>query len=139
MQLGHFYVNGRRHQVTDTPGLLNRPHCERNAMELLTLSTIRHLPTTVVYVMDLTEECGTSVKDQLEIRRVLKFEFKEKSWLDVFAKSDLIWNLGKTNYDVEDVVNALPNAFKLSNLTLEGIDVFKDEVMRILGDDKNLK
>ena len=24
IKMGHFYVEGRRHQITDTPGLLNR-------------------------------------------------------------------------------------------------------------------
>lgn len=55
-------------QVTDTPGLLARPDEERNRMELLTLAALRCLPTSVLFVMDLTEECGTSVADQWAIR-----------------------------------------------------------------------
>jgi nucleolar GTP-binding protein len=54
--------------VTDTPGLLSRPDEERNTMELLTLAALEHLPTSVLFVMDLTEECGTSLQDQWEIR-----------------------------------------------------------------------
>ena len=48
-------------QVTDTPGLLARANAERNAMERLTLACLAHLPTRVLFVMDLTAECGTSV------------------------------------------------------------------------------
>lgn len=70
IKMGHFYVDGRRHQVTDTPGLLHRPAPERNAMERLTLACLLHLPTTVVFVMDLTEECGTTVAEQWAIRCV---------------------------------------------------------------------
>lgn len=55
-------------QVTDTPGLLNRPLAERNAMERLTLACLQHLPSTVLFVLDLTAQCGTSVADQLAIR-----------------------------------------------------------------------
>ncbi len=55
-------------QVTDTPGLLARPDELRNRMELLTLATLACLPTSVLFVMDLTEECGTSVQDQWAIR-----------------------------------------------------------------------
>lgn len=62
-------------QVTDTPGLLNREEDERNAMERLTIASIEHLPTCVVFVMDLTGLCGTSFKDQLAIREHLKDRF----------------------------------------------------------------
>ena len=55
-------------QVTDTPGLLDRPEGERNAMERLTLAALEHLPTAVLFVADLTGECGTSVRDQWRIR-----------------------------------------------------------------------
>jgi len=47
--------------VTDTPGLLARPDADRNAMEHLTLACLAHLPTRVLFVLDLTAECGTSV------------------------------------------------------------------------------
>ena len=68
IKMGHFHVDRRRHQVTDTPGLLPRPDAERNAMERLTLACLEHLPTAVLFVADLTAECGTSVADQWEIR-----------------------------------------------------------------------
>lgn len=55
-------------QVTDTPGLLERPLSERNAMERLTLACLNHLPSAVLFVLDLTAQCGTSVQDQLAIR-----------------------------------------------------------------------
>ena len=54
--------------MTDTPGLLERPLSERNAMERLTLACLNHLPSAVLFVLDLTAQCGTSVQDQLTIR-----------------------------------------------------------------------
>lgn len=122
IKMGHFYVVGRRHQVTggswqgcerprrecvlhdctavtclvsrsschtsttpalaagfqtvprfcpsttDTPGLLNRAEEDRNAMERLTLACLQHLPTAVLFVVDLTGECGTTVANQWHIR-----------------------------------------------------------------------
>ncbi|MCO5601589.1 hypothetical protein L7F22_055712 [Adiantum nelumboides] len=50
--------------VTDTPGLLRRPDDERNNMEKLTLAALSYLPTAVLYVHDLTGECGVKVSDQ---------------------------------------------------------------------------
>eukprot|EP00891_Asterochloris_glomerata_P003705 jgi/Astpho2/3705/gw1.00060.28.1_t len=90
IKMGHFYVEGRRHQITDTPGLLNRPDEDRNAMERLTLASLQHLPTAVLFVVDLTEGCGTSVGDQRAIRRDLKRAFPYKLWLDIFSKADLL-------------------------------------------------
>ena len=45
-----------------------RPDEDRNAMERLTLASLQHLPTAVLFVVDLTEGCGTSVGDQHAIR-----------------------------------------------------------------------
>lgn len=59
-------------QVMDSPGLLLRDDEERNEMESLTLAAMQHLPTAVIYVMDLTGEAGdkfSSVSDQLQLRR----------------------------------------------------------------------
>lgn len=107
-------------QVTDTPGLLSRPDDERNAMELLTLASLQHLPTLVMFVVDLTETCGTSAAVQWKIRHALDtvlradFEFHGgnehgtmigiyrcelrdrfggKPWLDVISKQDLLIDL----------------------------------------------
>jgi hypothetical protein len=35
----------------DTPGLLNRMDADRNKMEMLTLSVLQYLPTSVVFVV----------------------------------------------------------------------------------------
>jgi GTP1/Obg family GTP-binding protein len=61
-------------QVTDTPGLLARADEDRNAMENLTLACLAHLPTSVLFVMDLTGECGTSLENQWAIRQYLKVQ-----------------------------------------------------------------
>ena len=89
--MGHFDVQGHRHQVTDTPGLLPRsPSRERNSMERLTVATLEHLPTAVLFVLDLTRESGTAVSDQLVVRAELRERFRGKPWVDVFSKADLI-------------------------------------------------
>ena len=62
-------------QVMDSPGLLVRPDAERNEMEALTLAAMRHLPTAVMYVMDLSGGAGekcSSIEDQLKLRREVR-------------------------------------------------------------------
>jgi len=90
VKMGHFFVHGERHVVTDTPGLLNRDEDERNAMERLTIASVEHLPTCVVFVMDLTGLCGTTVSNQLQIRDHLRRRFPDRPWLDVLSKGDLL-------------------------------------------------
>lgn len=38
---------------------------DRNNLEKLTLAVLSHLPTAVLYVHDLSGECGTSPSDQV--------------------------------------------------------------------------
>ena len=91
IKMGHFDVSGERFQVTDTPGLLARADEERNEMEGLTIAALEHLDNVVLFVMDLTGECGTKVKDQLKIRRELRDRFPNKAvqWIDIFTKADM--------------------------------------------------
>ena len=87
-------------------------------MEGLTMAAIEHLDNaTVIFVMDLTGECGTAVRDQVRrlfssfflgsaqaktddapsclgptVRReelLEKFPDKARRWVDVFTKADL--------------------------------------------------
>lgn len=52
----------------DTPGVLSRPDGERNEMEALTLASMQHLPTAVVFVMDLSGYSGlqSSLENQVQ-------------------------------------------------------------------------
>ncbi|RMZ54028.1 hypothetical protein APUTEX25_002605 [Auxenochlorella protothecoides] len=141
IKVGHFFVDGMRHQVTDTPGLLARPDPERNAMERLTLATLLHLPTSVVFVADLTGQCGTSVGKQWAIRQELKARFPNKPWLDVCSKADLL----EAEFRVADAHRAgqgttqppealttavewavhVPEALRVSATTEQGLDGLK--------------
>lgn len=51
-----------------------------------------HLPTAVVFVMDLSGQAGdacSSVEDQLKIRKQVRDRFPKRPWIDVLAKYDL--------------------------------------------------
>eukprot|EP00210_Caulerpa_lentillifera_P000548 g529.t1 len=127
IKMGHFYVDQIRHQVTDTPGLLNRNLEDRNALELLTIATLQYLPTSVVFMMDATEECGMSFPDQLQIRNDLKSSFPEKPWIDVFSKFDLLKDSPVFMSKTESVREAL----KVSCLSQEGIEEFKAAMIEL--------
>ncbi|GAV87677.1 FeoB_N domain-containing protein/NOG1 domain-containing protein [Cephalotus follicularis] len=88
--MGHMALNYQHFQVTDTPGLLKRLDEERNNLEKLTLAVLSHLPTAVLYVHDLSGECGTSPSDQFKIYKEIKERFRDHLWLDVVSKCDLL-------------------------------------------------
>jgi len=71
---------------------LARPDEERNEMESLTIASLQHLPTAVVFVADLSGLSGdakSSVEDQCAVRRELRERFPRRPWLDVVSKADL--------------------------------------------------
>ncbi|KAB2595172.1 nucleolar GTP-binding protein 1-like [Pyrus ussuriensis x Pyrus communis] len=88
--MGHIISSHQTFQVTDTPGLLKRCDEDRNNLEKLTLAVLSHLPTAILYVHDLTGECGTSPSDQFVIYKEIKERFGEHLWLDVVSKCDLL-------------------------------------------------
>ncbi|PIA32583.1 hypothetical protein AQUCO_04400050v1 [Aquilegia coerulea] len=88
--MGHITVNYQRFQVTDTPGLLRRCDDDRNNLEKLTLAVLSHLPTAVLYVHDLTGECGTSPSNQYIIYKEVRERFSNHLWVDVVSKCDLL-------------------------------------------------
>ncbi|CAK7347698.1 unnamed protein product [Dovyalis caffra] len=88
--MGHIALKFQHFQVTDTPGLLKRCDEDRNNLEKLTLAVLSHLPTAILYVHDLTGECGTSPSDQFVIYKEIKERFSDHLWLDVVSKCDIL-------------------------------------------------
>ncbi|KAL0665507.1 hypothetical protein Bca4012_102345 [Brassica carinata] len=103
--MGHVILNYQRFQVTDTPGLLRRCDEDRNNLEKLTLAVLTHLPTAVLYVHDLTGECGTSTSDQFRIYKEIKERFEDYLWIDVVSKCDLLGGGSPVIYAKEDASN----------------------------------
>lgn len=94
--LGHMYGvekgEAQRYQVMDSPGVLARADVDRNEMESLTLASLQHIPTAVVFVADLTGLSGdskSSIEDQCAVRRELRGRFPRRPWLDVVSKADI--------------------------------------------------
>ncbi|TYK17462.1 nucleolar GTP-binding protein 1 isoform X1 [Cucumis melo var. makuwa] len=88
--MGHIVLNYQHFQVTDTPGLLRRSDDDRNNLEKLTLAVLSHLPTAVLFVHDLSGECGTSPSDQFAIYKEMKERYGNHLWLNVVSKCDLL-------------------------------------------------
>ncbi|MEJ1284479.1 GTP binding protein 4 [Cricetulus griseus] len=65
--VGHMDYKYLRWQVVDTPGILDHPLEDRNTIEMQAITALAHLRAAVLYVMDLSEQCGHGLKEQLEL------------------------------------------------------------------------
>jgi nucleolar GTP-binding protein len=129
------YAYSQLCQVMDSPGLLIRSDTVRNEMEELTLAAMMHLPTAVMYVMDLSGQAGdkcSSVQDQLQLRREVRERFPRRPWIDVVAKYDLGTVDGSLD-ELEEILDGTPY-IKLSIHEGQGIDELRTEVLRMLGE-----
>jgi len=89
INVGHLELGGKRVQVIDTPGLLDRPLEERNEYELKAISALKHLATVIVYLIDPTGHCGFPVEDQERLLEEIKKEFSPIPIIEVETKADI--------------------------------------------------
>jgi len=114
--VGHFSRDGKRYQVVDTPGLLERPLSERNDIERQAIAALSHLKGVVLFILDPSEHSGFPLEDQLGLVEDLK------SWIKlpvivVANKSDLAEH------------QSFP---RMSTLTGEGVQEVLDQLVSAL-------
>ncbi|MFQ5986310.1 MAG: NOG1 family protein [Thermoplasmata archaeon] len=89
LSLGHFTVEGRRFQVMDTPGLLDRPVSKRNEVERKALVALRHVADLIVFLLDPTGTAGYPLEEQEALLTDLHSTFPATPFLEVENKADL--------------------------------------------------
>lgn len=93
--VGHFLEPGkdefhaRRFQVVDTPGLLEKPRQARNPIEKQAVLALTHLADIILFVMDPTETCGYTRKQQEGLLEEVRSEFEGVPIVEVETKADL--------------------------------------------------
>ncbi|KAF1383220.1 hypothetical protein PFLUV_G00129440 [Perca fluviatilis] len=76
--VGHMDYRYLRWQVVDTPGILDHPLEDRNTIEMQAITALAHLRAAVLYVMDVSEQCGHNLQQQLELFNSIKPLFANK-------------------------------------------------------------
>jgi len=104
----------KRFQIIDTPGLLDRPLSRRNEIEKQAIAALTHLADLIVFVLDASETCGYSIKDQMHLLAQMEEMFRDSSLVVVENKAD---------FNKTDSTN-----LKISCETGEGIDLLIDEI-----------
>uniref|UniRef100_A0A8C9QY92 Nucleolar GTP-binding protein 1 n=1 Tax=Scleropages formosus TaxID=113540 RepID=A0A8C9QY92_SCLFO len=87
--VGHMDYKYLRWQVVDTPGILDHPLEERNTIEMQAITALAHLRSAVLYVMDLSEQCGHTLSQQLELFNNIRPLFANKPLIIVANKCDV--------------------------------------------------
>ena len=89
VRVGHVERDHIRYQIVDTPGLLDRPAEERNAIERQAASALEHLASAVLVILDPSETCGYALAEQLALRDDILERFADIPVLTVANKADL--------------------------------------------------
>uniref|UniRef100_A0A3Q4HVB4 GTP binding protein 4 n=1 Tax=Neolamprologus brichardi TaxID=32507 RepID=A0A3Q4HVB4_NEOBR len=128
--VGHMDYRYLRWQVVDTPGILDHPLEERNTIEMQAITALAHLRAAVLYVMDVSEQCGHTLQEQLELFNSIRPLFANKPLIIVANKCDVkkISELSEENQKIFADLSAegIP-VIETSTLTEEGVMQVKTE------------
>ncbi|WP_254521466.1 NOG1 family protein [Natrinema caseinilyticum] len=112
--LGHFERDHIRYQIVDTPGLLDRPPAERNAIESQAVSAIEHLADCMLVMVDPTGECGYPIGSQLELRDSIAAQFEDVPVFTVANKAD--------RFEPDELDEAVAADYRMSVETGENVE-----------------
>jgi len=87
--IGHIQDGWRKHQVIDTPGLLDRELEERNDIERQAILALKYLTHVLVFLLDPSEQCGYAMDKQLALLRGVEQGFPNVPMIIAESKSDL--------------------------------------------------
>jgi nucleolar GTP-binding protein len=87
--VGHFEHKFQKYQIVDTPGLLDRPMDDRNAIEMQAIAALRHLADIIVFLVDPSGHCGYSLEAQKKLLQDTKAMFPDTPFVIAESKSDL--------------------------------------------------
>ncbi len=86
--VGHLEVKGKRIQIIDTPGLLDRPLEKRNRIEKQAILALKYLADIIIFLLDPSETCGYGMEEQLNLLEEVRKDF-DVPILEVENKVDL--------------------------------------------------
>lgn len=86
--VGHYYSNRQKIQLIDTPGLLDRPGVERNAIERQAISAIVNIADVLLFILDPSAHCGYPIEEQMSLLKEIE-QLVSVPVIVVSNKSDL--------------------------------------------------
>jgi nucleolar GTP-binding protein len=111
--VGHRIIGRERIQFVDTPGILDRPAEERNAIEKQALSAMMNVADIILFILDPSEHCGYPMEVQLNLLEEVK-GLIDVPLVVVSNKSD---------------ITAAEGYLTMSTQTGDGVDVVLAEIL----------
>lgn len=134
--VGHTDYNYLRWQVIDTPGILDHALEDRNIIEMQSITALAHLRACVLYIMDVSEQCGYSLEDQFKLFNDIRPLFANKPIMVVVNKTDQrkISELEPERQKMFDDLKNFENIQirEMSNKTEEGVIEVRNEACEML-------
>jgi nucleolar GTP-binding protein len=88
LMIGYSLIGEEKFQFIDTPGLLDRPLNQRNSIELQAILALKHISAKILFVIDASESCGYSLKDQISLMKQIEKSFGLPV-VPIISKSDI--------------------------------------------------
>lgn len=127
--VGHMDHRFLRWQVVDTPGILDRPLEERNTIEMQAITALAHLQCCVLYFLDISEQCGYTLDEQLKLYESIRPLFANKQVLIVANKTDILpyANLpAPVRMNIEEIARrSNAELVPMSNVSEENVGILK--------------
>ena len=130
LYVGHFDYKYLRFQAIDTPGILDHPLEEMNTIEMQSITAVAHLRSAILYFMDISEQCGYSVEDQVKLFHSIRPLFANKVVYVVINKID-VRGLDDLEPELQEQVQTMLKSgdielLQLSCTTTEGLMAVKN-------------
>jgi nucleolar GTP-binding protein len=128
LHVGHTDYQYLTWQVIDTPGILDGPLEERNIKEMQSITALAHLKACILYFIDISEECGYSIEQQVNLYKSIEPLFVGKPIVVILNKIDV-----KKPEDLNEFQKGLIKSIEtekitmvpMSNISEEGISQVK--------------
>jgi len=121
LYVGHMDHKYMRWQMIDTPGVLDKPLEERNTIEMQSITALAHLHCCVLYVVDISEQCGFSIKQQVALFDSIRPLFHNKPLVVAINKIDV-----RTEADLNDEERAALRSLETAGATIVYMSTFNE-------------
>merc|ERR1712000_753043 len=134
--VGHTGYQYTRWQVIDTPGILDHPLEDRNTIEMQSITALAHLRASILFLIDLSEQCGYSLTQQLSLLKSIKPLFNNKPLILVANKIDVM-TPDQMPADNQKLLQEFLDEYKIpmlltSTVTEDGITAVKEKACNLL-------
>lgn len=111
--------------MIDTPGILDRPLEQRNIIEMQAITALAHLHCAVLYFVDISEQCGFTIEQQVALFESIRPLFLNKQLILVANKVDVVRmeELKPEKRELLDQMRRLSGVelLEMSNVSEEGV------------------